>query len=273
MNPRPTGGPPRGQGATGRGGPAGGVAAGARYWLHGRRPVARAVAAGRAERLVLAAGAHGLEEVVRTAAARGLVAERLPRAEVDRLAGADAQGCAALVAPPPSADLHALLARSTGPDPFLLVACAHIQDPRNIGAIARTAEAVGAAGLVLPERRGAPVGAAAERTSAGALGSLPCAIVHNLSWALERCRDARMWVYGAAPDGTVEYGSAAFDRRSVLVLGSEGRGLGPELRRRCDLLVRLPMWGEVESLNVAVAAGVLFYEWARLWRGAPAPRR
>jgi 23S rRNA (guanosine2251-2'-O)-methyltransferase len=166
-------------------------------------------------------------------------------------------------------DLDTLLGAAAGPAPALLVALGHLQDPRNVGAIARTAAAVAATGLIMPERRAAPLGSAAERASAGVLGALPCAVVHNLSWALDRCRSGRLWVYGAAPDGAEAHTAVDWDRHAVLLLGAEGPGLGPELRKRCDVLVRLPMWGEVGSLNAAVAAGVLLYEWARRWRETP----
>jgi 23S rRNA (guanosine2251-2'-O)-methyltransferase len=248
----------------------------AEYWLAGRRPVALALRAGRVRRLLLAEGAGGLDELAAQAAAAGVPCLRRPRAEVDRAAGEPAHGCAALVAPPPPAGLDDVLA-AAGTGPALLVALDHLQDGRNVGAIARTAVAVGAAGLIVPSRRAAPLGAAAERASAGTLGALPCAVVHNLSRALDRCRAARFWIYGAASDGSQLHASTDWDRRAVLLLGAEGPGLGPELRRRCDVLVRLPMWGDVESLNAAVAAGILLYEWARRWRepaaaaGGPAP--
>ena len=239
------------------------------YWLSGRRPVAQALEAGRVRRLVVAVGAGGLDPLEAAAAAAGIPCERRPRAEVDRLAGEPAHGCAALVVPPRPADLDALVAAAAGPAPSLLVALGHLQDPRNVGAIARTAAAVAASGLIVPERRAAPLGGAAERASAGVLGALPCAVVHNLSWALDRCRSSRLWVYGAAPDGAEVHTAVDWDRHAVLLLGAEGPGLGPELRKRCDVLVRLPMWGDVGSLNAAVAAGVLLYEWARRWREAP----
>jgi 23S rRNA (guanosine2251-2'-O)-methyltransferase len=252
--------------ASGRSAPA--SAAG--YWLGGRRPVLAALRSGRARRVAVAEGAHGLDELLAAAAAARVQVSRLPRQEVDRLAGSPAHGCAAEVRPAVAVALDALIARCAGEPRALLVACDHIQDPHNLGAIARTADAAGAAGLILPERRAAGITAAAERTSAGALGALPCATVHNLAWAIEQCRRAGFWCYGAAPDGEVDYTRADFAARSVLVVGSEGAGLGRVVRRSCDRIVRLPMWGAVESLNAAVAAGILMYEWAR-GSGGPTP--
>jgi 23S rRNA (guanosine2251-2'-O)-methyltransferase len=234
------------------------------YWLSGRRAVLAALRAGRATRLVVAEGAQGtLGPILAAAAEAGVAAEALPRAEVDRLAGTEAQGCAAWVRRLPPADLDDTLQALQGRSPCLLVACDHIQDPHNLGAIARTAEAAGAAALVLPERRAAGVTAAAERVSAGALQALTHVVVHNVAWALGRCRRAGFWVYGLAPDGAADYAEVEFAPRAVIVVGAEGRGLGTAVRRACDLTVRLPMRGTVESLNASVAAGVLLYAWLR----------
>lgn len=222
-----------------------------------------ALARGRVRRLAVLPGAGGLDRLIAEAAGAGIPLLRLGRAELDRLAGGDAQGCAAWVDPLPSVDLDDRLAAIDPRAPALLVACDHLQDPRNLGAIARTAAAVGAGGLIIPDRRAAGLGAGAERTAAGALQALPCILVHNLTWALDRCRATGFWCYGAAADGALDYAEADFAPRTVLVLGAEGRGLAPLVRRHCDALVRLPMRGGVQSLNAAVAAGILMYEWVR----------
>jgi len=247
---------------TPRGGPANPVAAGA-YWLGGRQAVQAAMGRGRVRRLVVAEGATGLDALCVAASAAGIPAVRASRAEVDRLAGTDAQGCVAMVDPILPVDLETRLAQLPGERGALLVACDHVQDPHNLGAIARTAEAVGAAGLIIPAHRAAGLSAGAERAAAGALQSLPCIVVHNLTWALDRCRNAGFWTYGAALDGAVDFTQAGFAARTVLVVGAEGRGLSPLVRRHCDALVRLPMRGTVQSLNAAVAAGILMYEWVR----------
>jgi len=245
-----------------RGGPQPG-AQGPGYWLSGRRAVAAALQHGRVRRLLVSEGAHGLVALFAAAAAVGLVVERLPRDGLDRLAGTDAQGCVAWVIPIVPVDLEATLAALRQSPRALLVACDRIQDPQNLGAIARTAEAVAAAALILPTHRAAGLTPGAERSAAGALQALPCALVHNLTWALDRCRAAGFWTYGAALDGEVDFTRAAFAAKAVLVVGAEGRGLSPLVRRHCDRTVRLPMWGSVPSLNAAVAAGILMYEWTR----------
>lgn len=233
------------------------------YWLSGRQAVLAALQRGRVGRLLVAEGAHGLDVLLAAAEAAGLAVERMQRDALDRLAATDAQGCAAWVAPIVPVALETVLADLGNVPRALLVACDRIQDPHNLGAIARTAEAVAAAGLILPEHRAAGLSPGAERAAAGALQSLRCAVVHNLTWGLDRCRAAGFWTYGAAPDGDVDYTRADFAAKAVLVVGAEGRGLSPLVRRHCDRILRLPMWGSVQSLNAAVAAGILMYEWAR----------
>jgi 23S rRNA (guanosine2251-2'-O)-methyltransferase len=225
--------------------------------------VSSALERGRVRRLAILEDGRGLDPLAKAAAAHGLAVERLPRRALDTLVGGDAQGCAALVDPLRPVSLDELLAGLSQRRRALLVALDHIQDPHNLGAVARSADAAGAAGLVLPERRAAGVTGAAERASAGALQCLPLAEVHNLVLALERCQKAGFWIYGSAPDGEVEYTRADFAARSVLVIGAEERGLSALVRRRCDRVLRLPMYGQVQSLNASVAAALLMYEWAR----------
>lgn len=235
-------------------------------WLTGAHVVGAALEAGRVRRLVLLDQGHGLDGLVAQARAAGVPSERLPRAELDRLVGGDAQGCAALATALRAGDLDTLLSAVSSQARVLLVALDHVQDPHNLGAIARSADAAGAAGLILPVRRAAGLTAAAERASAGALQWLRLAEAHNLVQALRRCQQAGFWVYGSAPDGEVEYTQADFAARSVLVIGAEERGLAPVVRRQCDRVLRLPMYGRVASLNASVAAALLMYGWAR---GAP----
>jgi 23S rRNA (guanosine2251-2'-O)-methyltransferase len=152
-----------------------------------------------------------------------------------------------------------------------LVALDGIEDPQNLGAILRVADAAGVRGALLPERRIAPLSPAAARASAGALEHLPVARVTNLARALGSLKDHGFWVHGATPEAPLdlyETPDRLFDRRLVLVLGSEGRGLRPGVRSAVDTLYRIPMQGQVASLNVATAAAVVLFEWARRGREA-----
>jgi 23S rRNA (guanosine2251-2'-O)-methyltransferase len=169
--------------------------------------------------------------------------------------GSDAhQGICAEAGPYPYVDARELLA---GPDP-LLVALDEVQDPQNLGAIARTAECAGATGLVVLERRSAEVTPAAVKASAGATEHLPIARVTNLADFLDAAKRAGCWAYGAEGGTATPYDSP--DYGGVLVLGAEGRGLRPKVRAHCDVLVSLPLEGRIESLNVSAAAAVLLYE-------------
>jgi 23S rRNA (guanosine2251-2'-O)-methyltransferase len=177
-------------------------------------------------------------------------------AEIEARCGSpDHQGVCADVGPYPYADLAELLA---APDP-LLVALDEVQDPQNVGAICRTAEAAGATGVLLPERRAAPVTAAVAKASAGAVEHLAVARVRNLADALAEARDRGCWIYGAAAEARTPYDRVDWRGGIVIVLGAEGRGLRPRVAAACDDLVALPLRGRVASLNVSATAAVLLY--------------
>ena len=177
--------------------------------------------------------------------------------EIEERAETDAhQGVCALVDPYPYAVADELL--KTG-DP-LLVALDEITDPQNLGAIARTAEAAGATGLIIPERRSAEVTPAVCKASAGAVEHLAIARVRNLADFLEQAKAAGCWVYGAAAGATTRYDQPDYTGGVVAVLGAEGKGLRPRVASMCDDLVSLPLRGRVESLNVSATAAVLLYE-------------
>ncbi len=187
--------------------------------------------------------------------------------EIGRLAGsADHQGVAARVERFAYADPDELLAAERP----LIVALDGVADPRNLGAIARTAECAGADGLVLPRHGAAPVTPAVAKASAGAIEHLPIAIAPNLADWLHRAKRPGLWSYAAAADGAVPYAEADFRDGCILVVGAEGTGVRPRVRSACDAAVALPLLGRVDSLNVAVATGVLLYEVVRQ-RGSDAP--
>jgi 23S rRNA (guanosine2251-2'-O)-methyltransferase len=215
---------------------------------------------------IVVAGARGgagpVAELERLAAAAGVAVREARPGELERLApGAVHQGVVALAPPFPLVDLDRLLAHAEASGrPPLLVAVDGVTDPHNLGSIARTAEAVGAHGLVLPDRRSAPVTPVVEKAAAGALAHLPVAGVTNLVRALAELGKAGVWSLGL--DGGADATLAGHPLASgpvVLVVGAEGGGLSRLVRERCDALVRLPMVGQVGSLNASVAAGVALY--------------
>ncbi len=135
-----------------------------------------------------------------------------------------------------------------------------LADPQNLGAVARTAEAVGATGVVIPERRSAEVTAAVAKASAGAVEHLPVARVRNLADFLAEAREAGCWSYGAAAGARTRYDQPDYSGGVILVLGAEGKGLRPRVASMCDDLVALPILGRIDSLNVSAAGAVLMYE-------------
>ena len=183
--------------------------------------------------------------------------------EIEHRCGSDGhQGICADVSAFGYADAELLLSAS-GP---LIVALDQVQDPQNLGAICRTAECAGAAGVVLPERRAAEVTPAVCKASAGAVEHLPVAQVRNLADFLAGAKAAGMWCYGADADAETRYDTLDYAGAVVLVFGSEGKGLRPRVAAACDLLVALPLKGKIESLSVSAAAAVLLYA-AALARG------
>ena len=223
--------------------------------LYGRNAVHEALRAGRrrVHRVRATAGA-AREQWLRDA---GVRVEVVDAEEVARRAASDAhQGVVASVDPYPYVAADDILAR---PAP-LVVALDEVQDPQNLGAICRTAECVGAAGVVICERRAAQVTAAAAKASAGAVEHLAIARVRNLADFLVEARDAGAWSYGAAAtDAAIPYTEPDWAGGVVLVLGSEGRGLRPRVAAACDGLVALPLRGRIGSLNVSAAAAALLY--------------
>ncbi len=180
--------------------------------------------------------------------------------ELERLCGSpDHQGVVAEVEPYPYAGAAEMLRTENA----LLLALDQVQDPRNLGAVARSAEVAGAAGLVIPERRAAEVTAVACKASAGAVEHLPIAHVRNLADWLAEAKEAGFWIWGADADAKKAPWDVDLTGPTVLVLGGEGKGLRPRVAAACDGLVSLPQAGKVDSLNVSAAATALLFEAVR----------
>lgn len=209
-----------------------------------------------------------VHEAVTLAAGMGLPVDEVPRHEIDALApGVLHQGLVLQAEPFVYTDLDALL---DTPDP-LWVVLDQVTDPRNLGAIARSAAAFGATALLVPQRRSAPVTPAAWRTSAGALARLPVCRIGNVSQTLQRLQERGAFCVGLdaeSPHGLEELTRLA-DGPVAVVVGAEGRGLGPLVAKHCDLLVSIPMTAATESLNASVAAGIALHWAAHQRRGGP----
>ncbi|WP_405115854.1 23S rRNA (guanosine(2251)-2'-O)-methyltransferase RlmB [Micromonospora sp. NBC_01405] len=206
-----------------------------------------------------------INEIIRTAADRGIALLEISRAELDRMTGGVLHQGVGLQVPPFAYesfdDMVAASLEQTAP---LLVALDGVTDPRNLGAVIRSAAAFGAQGVFVPERRAAGITATAWRTSAGAAARVPVAQVTNLTRSLKACRDAGFMVVGLDADGETDlYDLEAAVGPLVVVVGSEGRGLSRLVGETCDLTVSIPMISEVESLNASVAAAVALAEVSR----------
>ena len=232
--------------------------------IHGFHAVREALEASprRIRKIVLAEGKldSRIREIADLARTHGIPVYREPRERLGRFGGHH-QGVVAELTGLEWRELDDLLAEAPKPEFFL--ALDQIEDPRNLGAVLRTADGAGVHGVVVPERRTAPPSEAAASASAGALFHVPMARVTNLSDALALLKERGLWVVGLAPEAQKPWFSFDFKAPVALVIGSEGRGLRPRVASHCDVLVSLPQRGKVESLNVSVAAGIVLYEVVR----------
>ena len=233
-------------------------------YVWGRNPVMETLrSTRRVYRLLLAEGARdaGLAGILSEAEKRRVPVEYVPRRRLDELAnGAVHQGCVAAVAPREYASVEDILAlaEQRGEPPLLLILDS-IQDVQNLGSLLRTAEAVGAHGVILPEHRAAGLTPAVDKSSAGAVEHLLVAQVTNLTRAVDQLKKQGIWIVGLAGEAAQDYDRVDLDRPIALVVGNEGKGIGRLLREHCDFLVRLPMRGQVNSLNAAVAGSIVLY--------------
>jgi 23S rRNA (guanosine2251-2'-O)-methyltransferase len=231
--------------------------------IYGSRPVVEALECGR-RKVFEIFDAVGDQEVADAAGSRGIKPKRVSRQRVDELSrGGVHQGVVARVEPYPYSGLGEILAP---PEPLVLILDG-VTDPRNLGAVLRTAEGAGASGVVFPRDRAAGVTAAAVKASAGASEHVRVARETNLRRAIEKMKETGLWVYAAEAGGT-PYTQLDLAGPVGFVLGSEGRGVRRLVREACDGTVAIPMLGSVGSLNVSVAAAVLLYE-VRRQRGWP----
>lgn len=231
----------------------------AEHAIPGRHPVQEALKAGRRLRELLVEKLEGNEDLLELARALKVPVRRVTREELDEAAqGVLHQGVVALAPPFTYVDLHQAAQGE------LIVVLDGVTDPQNLGAIARSALAAGARGLVLPNRRSATVTAAAEKAAAGAFSWLPVAQVPNVVRALQDLADRGFWSVGLA--GGAErslWESTLLDGKAALVIGAEGSGLSRLVLERVDEHVRIPMTDHAESLNASAAAAVALFEWAR----------
>lgn len=245
--------------------------------IEGRRPVLEALRADRPIRRLLVARTSApqgtLSRVLAEARRRGIPIQHVDETVLDRLARTRApQGVLAVAMAHATVDLDAILARARDrAEPAFLLLLDGVEDPANLGAILRSAEAAGVHGVVIPSRRAAGLSPAVAASSAGAIEHVPVAQVVNLAQTLARLQRDGIWVIGADPGSATDLYDVPLRPPVALVVGGEGRGLSRLVRERCDRLVRIPMHGATASLNVSVAAALVLFEVRRQMRQAARP--
>jgi 23S rRNA (guanosine2251-2'-O)-methyltransferase len=237
--------------------------------VYGINPVLEALRAGRVTSLRIGdRGGERMRDLLALAAERGVKAQRAPADLLDRLArGGVHQGVIAEVADTTKDYSVEELVRAASGVP-LIVVLDGIEDPHNLGAILRTADAAGVDGVVIQSRRSAALGGAAAKASAGAVAHVKIAEVVNIARAIEELKELGVWSVGLAGEATTAYDALDLTMPSAIVLGAEGTGLRRLVRERCDHLASIPMRGHVGSLNVSVAAGITLFEVVRQRRVA-----
>jgi 23S rRNA (guanosine2251-2'-O)-methyltransferase len=237
--------------------------------LYGVNPLLEALRAGDRipAEIVVAEGARDerLRELIELARTRNVTVKRVPRASIDRAIGnTHHQGVMARVAAARYADVDDLVSsiatRVGSESEPLVVVLDGVEDPRNLGAILRTAECAGVDGVFVPERRAAGLTDAVAKAAAGAVEHVPVARATNLSRLIEELKERNVWVIGTVADASMSYTEWDWTRPSAVVLGGEGAGLHRLVSEHCDVLVSIPVRGKIQSLNVSVAAGIVLYE-------------
>ena len=236
-------------------------------WVWGRHPVLEALRAGRVESLLVARSVRNpaLEELVALAHRQGLQVRDVPDVELQAMSpGSIMQGVAAYARLPLLADFEDLLqcVGSSSEAPFILL-LDQIQDPHNFGALLRSSEAAGVQAVIVPDRRSAPLSGTVAKTSAGALSVLPILRVTNLVRTIDDLKKAGIWIAGLDASAHMSVYDADLTIPLALAIGSEGSGLRRLTSERCDLLLRLPMQGVIQSLNASVAGSIALFERVR----------
>ena len=243
----------------------------------GRNPVLEALRSGREiDRLLVAHGTGGgsVTAIIAKCRAKGILIKEISPQKLDYYCGgANHQGVAVMFASQEYAAVEDMfaLAETRGEKPFLII-CDEIEDPHNLGAIIRTAEATGVHGVIIPERRSASLNATVAKAACGALEYVPVARVTNIANTIDALKERGVWVFGADMDGD-DYTRTDFDTPCALVIGNEGKGIGVLTAKKCDAVISLPMHGKINSLNASVAAGILMYEVVRSRNADKKPRK
>jgi 23S rRNA (guanosine2251-2'-O)-methyltransferase len=233
----------------------------------GRNSVLEAVRSGREiDRLFVAHGVSGgsVSAIIAKCSQRGILIKEISPQKLDYYCGgANHQGVAVMFASQEYSTVEEILACAVerNEKPFIMI-CDELEDPHNLGAIVRTAEACGVHGIIIPKRRSASLNATVAKAASGALEYMKVARVTNIVNVIEELKEKGVWVFGADMDGS-DYTTFDYDIPCAIVIGNEGKGIGTLVSKKCDGIISLPMFGKINSLNASVAAGVLMYEVVR----------
>lgn len=234
-------------------------------YITGRNPILEALKHGTQIHKILVAkgtGKGSVVEILARARENKIPVQEIEKSQLDSIVdGANHQGVAALVPVREYVEVEDILqmAREKGEDPFVLI-LDEIEDPHNLGAIMRTADAVGAHGMIIPKRRAVGLTATVAKASAGAIEYVPVARVSNIAQVIDKLKKEGCWIVAADMDGELLWNNSGLTGALACVIGSEGKGVGRLIKEKCDFLVRIPMKGSISSLNASVAAAVLCYE-------------
>ncbi len=236
-------------------------------YIIGRNPVLEVLKSGKnIEKLYIQKGElkGSINKILGIAKDKNIMVQRVDKNKLDQISQGNHQGVVALVTPFLYSSVENILenAEKQKEAPFILILDG-IEDPHNLGAIIRTAECGGAHGVIIPKRRSAGVTSTVYKSSAGAVEYIPVARVNNISDTIENLKDSGLWIYGADMEGENYYFSTELKGPIALVIGSEGCGLSRLVREKCDFLLKIPMLGEISSLNASNAASILIYEIVR----------
>ncbi len=233
-------------------------------FIIGRNPVLEALRSNREiNKIWIAEGSQkgSMGQVINLAKERQVMTQIVPKKKIDAMVDGVHQGVIAAVAAHQYAELDDLfkLAERRNEQPFFLI-LDEIEDPHNLGSIMRTADAVGAHGIIIPKRRAVGLTATVAKASTGAIEYIPVARVTNLSRTIEELKERGLWIAGTDAKGSDDYRNLDGNMPIGIIIGSEGKGMSRILKEKCDFLIHMPMVGKVTSLNASVAAGLLMYE-------------
>lgn len=233
-------------------------------YIIGKNPVLEALKSGRdINKILIAEGSQRgqMQQIIQLAKEKSVVAQFVPKKKIDQITEGNHQGVLAYVAAYQYAELDDLFmaAKKNEEPPFFLI-LDEIEDPHNLGSIMRTADAVGAHGIIIPKRRAVGLTATVAKASTGAIEYIPVVRVTNLARTIEELKEQGVWIAGTDASGSLDYRGIDGALPLGLVIGSEGKGMGRLIKEKCDFLIQLPMIGKVTSLNASVAASLLMYE-------------